>query len=114
MFDHGHQPGASRGLRPIRMRGEHMHDIPLRAVGHLTVIRSHESIRILARLAAAAKFHGLFDLHAHRRCHVRGERVPSGWIEITVTLGHGDRSRHGFRVMQIADRGRDLLFHVRA
>ena len=47
VLDHVHQPRASRGLRPIRMRGEHMHDIPLRAVGHLAVIRSHESTRIL-------------------------------------------------------------------
>ena len=47
VLDHVHQPGASRGLRPIRVCGEDMHDIPLRAVGHLAVIRSHESTRIL-------------------------------------------------------------------
>lgn len=35
-------------------------------------------------------------------------------VEIAVAFGHGDRSRCGFRVMQIADRSRDLLFHVRA
>ena len=41
-------------------------------------------------------------------------KAGPGRIEITVAFGHGDRSRCGFRVMQIADRSRDLLFHVRA
>lgn len=47
VLDHVHQPRASRGLRPTWVRGEDMHDIPLRAVGHLAVIGRHESVRIL-------------------------------------------------------------------